>query len=68
MVDQSRLHEMDIYRLKEEIHILQEKIHSLEDTEDMLIIYREKYNEAVNDLGSVKMLEKEISKLQAIVG
>ena len=34
----------------------------------MLIIYREKYNEAVNDLGSVKMLEKEISKLQAIVG
>ena len=56
MVDQSRLHEMDLFRLKDEIEMLQHKIQHLEDVEDMLLIYKEKYNEALIDLGGTKKL------------
>ena len=47
--------------------MLEEKANAVEHLEEMLEIYRNRYEEAINSLGKIEIWEKEKAKLNKII-
>ena len=67
LINCTRDHESEIAAFKEEINVLEENANAVEHLEEMLEIYRNRYEEAVSSLNKVSIWEKEKTKLNKTI-
>jgi septal ring factor EnvC (AmiA/AmiB activator) len=67
LISSARDHETEVAAFREEIGMLEEKANAVEHLEEMLEIYRNRYEEAVSSLDKISIWEKEKAKLNKII-